>query len=75
MGGMGHKKTNKAALALAGVGYIIVTAFTWRDIRRRPSSDIRGDKRVWFVLTALNAGNSVAYWICGRRRRRTPLAS
>lgn len=45
-----------------------VTAFTWRDIKRRQPSQIRGNKRVWRALTALNTGNSALYWLIGRRR-------
>ena len=61
-------KPNKAALVLIGLGHVAVTALTWRDIKRRQPAQIRGDKRMWRVLTALNTGNSVVYWVIGRRR-------
>jgi hypothetical protein len=61
-------KPNKLALLLFAIGHITVTALTWRDIKRRPTEQIRGGKLVWRVLTALNTGNSVVYWLLGRRR-------
>jgi len=39
----------------------------WRDLNRRPPTQVRGSKRFWRVLIALNPGNSVLYWIFGRR--------
>ncbi len=62
------KKPNKLVLALIGLGHIGVTALTWRDIARRPADQIRGDKGVWRALSAYNTGNSVLYWLLGRRR-------
>jgi hypothetical protein len=61
-------KPNKPALLLFAIGHVAVTAITWADLKRRPAEQIRGDKLVWRVLTALNTGNSVLYWLLGRRR-------
>ena len=68
MGPMKGTKPNKLVLLLVAVGHVAVTAITWADIKRRPAEQIRGDKLVWRVLTALNTGNSVLYWLLGRRR-------
>lgn len=62
------RRPKKAAPVLIGFGHMAVTAFTWRDIKRRQPSQIRGNKRVWRALTALNTGNSALYWLIGRRR-------
>jgi len=38
-----------------------------RDLNRRPPDRVRGSKRFWRVLIALNPGNSLLYWLLGRR--------
>jgi hypothetical protein len=43
-------------------------AAAWRDLNRRAPGQVRGSKRMWRVLLALNPGNSLLYWILGRRR-------
>jgi hypothetical protein len=53
-----------AALALVGT---ISGTLAWRDLNRRSSGQIRGSKRFWRVLIAMNPGNSVLYWLFGRR--------
>jgi hypothetical protein len=62
------KRTALAALVLAEAG---LAALTWRDLRRRPASQIRGSKRLWRVVSIINPGNSVAYWLIGRKYRRS----
>ena len=64
---MKGSKPNKPALLLIAVGHLTITALTWRDIQRRPAEQIRGGKLVWRVLSALNTGNSVVYWLLARR--------
>jgi predicted cobalt transporter CbtA len=63
---------NKARPFLVLAGYISivhvpVTALTWRDLRERPATEVRGDKRIWRIATAANTVGSVAYWLFGRR--------
>ncbi len=48
--------------------HVLVTAFTWRDIGRRPQAQVRGSKWVWRLLSGANTGGSAIYFICGRRR-------
>lgn len=55
-----------------GVAHLGVTAWTWRDIRRRPVEQIRGGKGLWRVLSTVNTLGSVAYWLVGRRRGGSP---
>ena len=57
-----------AVLFLAEVG---LAALTWRDIRNRPAEEIRGSKRLWRVISTINPGNSVAYWLVGRKYGRS----
>jgi hypothetical protein len=62
------KRIALVALVLAEVG---LAALTWRDIRRRPAEEIRGSKRLWRIISTINPGNSVAYWLVGRRYGRS----
>jgi hypothetical protein len=53
---------------LAIVGVEAVSALVaWRDLSARPDSDVRGSKKFWRVFVLLNPGNSLLYWIVGRR--------
>jgi hypothetical protein len=62
------RKPNKVVLAVIAVVHVAVTALTWRDLRRRSATDVRGSKKAWRVASAMNTGGSAAYWIFGRRR-------
>ena len=62
------RKPNKVVLAVIAVVHVTVTALTWRDLRRRSATDVRGNKKAWRVASAMNTGGSAAYWIFGRRR-------
>ncbi|MFZ1062869.1 MAG: hypothetical protein WAN30_05290 [Acidimicrobiales bacterium] len=53
-----------AALVL----WLVVSPFTWRDLRRRPRESVRGPKWLWFLASA-NVSGSLAYWLVGRRDR------
>jgi len=62
------KRIAFVVLFLAEVG---LAALTWRDIRNRPAEEIRGSKRLWRIISTINPGNSVAYWLVGRRYGRS----
>jgi hypothetical protein len=62
------RKPNKVVLAVIAVVHVTVTALTWRDLRKRSATDVRGNKKAWRVASAMNTGGSAAYWIFGRRR-------
>jgi hypothetical protein len=47
--------------------HILVTAVTWRDLKRRPSSQVRGSKRLWRIVSAANTLGSLAYLVIGRK--------
>lgn len=64
------RKPNKSVLAAIGAAHLGIVAWTWRDIRRQPAEQIRGSKRLWRLLSAVNTGGSVTYWLIGRRRGR-----
>jgi hypothetical protein len=46
---------------------LVLAALAWRDLARRSDDQIRGRKNVWRVLVSVNPGNSVFYWLFGRR--------
>ena len=64
------RKPNKLVLATIAVVHLTVMTLTWRDLRGRPAGQVRGNKRIWQVASALNTTGSAAYWIFGRRRAR-----
>jgi hypothetical protein len=39
----------------------------WRDLGRRADDQVRGSKRLWRVIVTMNPGNSLVYWLFGRR--------
>lgn len=46
----------------------VAAAFAFRDLARRSDEDVRGPKLLWRVLIGMNPGNSLVYWMLGRRR-------
>jgi hypothetical protein len=62
------RKPNKLVLATIGVVHLTVMTLTWRDLRARPAGQVRGNKKIWQVASALNTSGSAAYWLFGRRR-------
>jgi hypothetical protein len=64
------RKPNKLVLAIIGVVHLTVMTLTWRDLRSRPPGQVRGNKKIWRVASALNTTGSAAYWLFGRRRAR-----
>jgi len=53
-----------AALALAST---VSGTLAWRDLSRRAPGQVRGSKRLWRTFIVLNPGNSLFYWLFGRR--------
>lgn len=58
----------KRILAIVVPLQFVLARLAWRDLARRPSSQIRGPKTFWRVFVSLNPGNSIIYWAIGRRR-------
>jgi membrane-anchored protein YejM (alkaline phosphatase superfamily) len=46
---------------------LVFATFAWRDLRNRTEDQVRGSKRVWHVAILANPGNSIAYWLIGRK--------
>ncbi|HEX3334782.1 MAG TPA: hypothetical protein VHS57_10585 [Acidimicrobiales bacterium] len=58
----------KRVLIVVLIVHVILLNLTWRDLRRRPASAVRGKKRIWRLWSGMNTTGSVAYWLFGRRR-------
>jgi hypothetical protein len=60
---------NRKKLLLGVVVAVEVVAATlaWRDLARRSDDQVRGQKRLWRLFISLNPGNSLFYWVLGRR--------
>jgi hypothetical protein len=63
-----ERKPNKYVLSAMIVVHVVVVALTWRDIRNRRPEQVRGNKKFWRVVSALNTANAAVYWLVGRRR-------
>lgn len=61
----------RTALFAVVVASVISGALALWDINRRPDELVRGRKFWWRTAIGLNSGNSLAYWVFGRRREPT----
>jgi hypothetical protein len=62
-----QKPSKEVVVAVVAV-QAVSAAFAFRDLARRTDDEVRGPKLLWRVLIGLNPGNSLAYWLLGRRR-------
>ena len=46
---------------------LVFATFAWRDLRDRTEDQLRGSKRLWHLAILANPGNSIAYWLIGRK--------
>jgi hypothetical protein len=46
---------------------VVLAVLAWRDLSRRTDDQVRGKKLLWRLFVSLNPGNSVIYWLLGRR--------
>ena len=46
---------------------VALAVLAWRDLVRRIEDQVRGKRRLWWLLVSINPGNSVIYWLFGRR--------
>ena len=62
---MQNVKTRLVAVLVAVE--VASAVLAWRDLSRREDDQIQGNKKLWRAIIVANPGNSVAYWILGRR--------
>lgn len=60
-------KRGRAILGAVVAAQTVGSALAWRDLARRPADQVRGPKNLWRVVVTMNPGNSIAYWLFGRR--------
>jgi hypothetical protein len=46
---------------------VVLAALAWKDLARRSDDHVRGKKNLWRAFMLLNPGNSLLYWVFGRR--------
>jgi hypothetical protein len=61
-----RKPPKQVVIAVVAVE-AVSAAFAFRDLARRSDDRVRGPKLLWRVLIGINPGNSLAYWVLGRR--------
>lgn len=61
-----RKPAKEVVIAVVAVE-AVSAAFAFRDLARRSDDQVRGPKLLWRVVMGLNPGNSLAYWVLGRR--------
>jgi hypothetical protein len=62
-----RKPPKEVVIAVVAVE-AVSAAFAFRDLARRRDDELRGPKLLWRLLIGMNPGNSLAYWVLGRRR-------
>lgn len=65
---MGQRTVRPDVIAALVVVDLVAASLAWRDLKRRSEREVRGTKRLWHVLILANPGNSLAYWLFGRKR-------
>jgi hypothetical protein len=58
----------RAAVIVAGVVQVPLSVATLLNLRRRPSTQIRGSKRLWTAAAFVNFVGPLTYFSFGRRR-------
>jgi hypothetical protein len=58
----------RTAIILPGMVQVSLSVATLLDLRRQPSSQIRGSKRLWTAAAFVNFVGPLAYFSLGRRR-------
>ncbi len=62
-----RKPNRKVVLAVVAVEAALA-ALAYRDLAGRSQDQVRGPKALWRIVIGINPGNSLVYWLIGRRR-------
>ena len=68
-------KPSRQVLVALAILHILITAITLRDLSQRSDAQVRGPRWFWRVFTPLQMGNSVVYWLVGRRAAPSPCSA
>jgi hypothetical protein len=58
----------RAGSIVAGVIQLTLLVLALRDLRQRPSEQVRGPKAVWALVSFVNFVGPISYFVFGRRR-------
>jgi hypothetical protein len=61
------QKPPKEVVVVVVAVQAVSAALAFRDLARRTDEQVRGPKLLWRILIGINPGNSLAYWVLGRR--------
>ncbi|HEX4686330.1 MAG TPA: hypothetical protein VH228_06085 [Nocardioides sp.] len=61
-----RKPSNEVVVTVVALE-AVSAAFAFRDLARRQDDQVRGPQLLWRILIGMNPGNSLLYWIAGRR--------
>ena len=61
-------QNQQTAIAVGAVVELVLTAAAVLDLRRRPSSGVRGNKLLWLLAFVVQPFGPLAYFSLGRRR-------
>ncbi|WP_181773193.1 PLDc N-terminal domain-containing protein [Amycolatopsis pittospori] len=62
-----QRKPNPGVLGFLAGMQITLAAVAWSDLAVRPAAEIRGSKRRWALIIAINFAGPIAYFTWGRR--------
>ena len=60
-------RRQQAIIVAAGFVQELLSAATLLDLRRRPSTQVRGSKKLWVAAAFVNFVGPIAYFTFGRR--------
>jgi len=60
-------KRGKVVLGVVVAAQTVSSVLAWRDLAERSDDQVRGPKNLWRFIVTVNPGNSLAYWLIGRR--------
>lgn len=61
------RRPNRKIVGAVVAVEVAAAILAYRDLAGRSDEQVRGPKNLWRVVIGLNPGNSVAYWLLGRR--------
>ncbi|MDQ6848912.1 MAG: hypothetical protein M3070_02785 [Actinomycetota bacterium] len=60
-------KPSKPVLVVVVLVQLVSCVLAWRDLDQRSDKAVRGRKNLWRIFITVNPGNSLVYWLAGRR--------
>jgi hypothetical protein len=61
------RKPSRPVIAVIAVAQVVSCALAWRDLAQRSDDEVRGRKKLWRIFITVNPGNSIVYWLAGRK--------